>query len=177
MSRHGIDCDLIDGGFVAALNRKQLDELRHEVAIWANYGHAAPYIVERDQVGEIVATDRYAGGMVDPLSGHFHPLNYLLGEAAAFEAAGGTIHERSRVTSVEQGAKPVVRTAQGSVTADIVLVCGNAYLDDAVPALTARIMPVSSQIIVTEPLGDRGEGCCPATIASKTRTISSITTG
>ncbi len=99
--------------------------------------------------------------MVDPSSGHFHPLNFLLGEAAAFEGLGGIIHEGSRVLSVEPGARPVVRTARGSVTADMLLLCGNAYLDATVPALTARIMPVSSQIIVTEPLGARAAALLP----------------
>jgi gamma-glutamylputrescine oxidase len=35
-----------------------------------------------------------------------------------------------------------------------VVVCGNAYLGDAVPELTKRIMSVSSQIVATEPLGE-----------------------
>lgn len=161
VAEHNIACDLIDGGFVAALNRKQLDGLRAERDTWARHGHHAPYIVERDAVRSIVASDRYAGGLVDPLSGHFHPLNFLLGEAAAFELAGGVIHEQSRVEAVEHGAKAVVRTAQGSVEADIVLLCGNAYLDDAVPALTSRVMPVSSQIIATEPLDDRAVALLP----------------
>ena len=162
VARHAIDCDLVDGGFVAAFNRKQLGELRAEVDVWARHGHDAPYIVERDDVTKIVRTDRYAGGLVDPLSGHFHPLNFLLGEAAAFERAGGVIHERSRVVGVDGGARPIVRTEQGSVEAAIVLLCGNAYLDDLVPALTARVMPVSSQIIVTEPLGERAVELLPA---------------
>lgn len=161
IAEHGIDCDLVDGGFVAALNRKQLDDLREEVAVWARHGHDAPYIVERDAVAAIVRTDRYVGGMVDPTGGHFHPLNFLLGEAAAVERGGGVIYERSRVVSVGEGPRPVVRTAHGSVEADTVLLCGNAYLGDAVPALTARVMPVSSQIIVTEPLGGRAADLLP----------------
>ena len=161
VAAHDIACDLVDGGFVAAFNRKQLDGLREEVAVWHRHGHTAPYVVERDGVDAIVRTGRYVGGMVDPLSGHFHPLNFLLGEAAAFERAGGIIHENSRVLAVEEGARPLVRTAQGSVSAGIVLLCGNAYLESAVPALTSRVMPVSSQIIATEPLGDRAAALLP----------------
>lgn len=161
VATYAIDCDLVDGGFVAALNAKQLAELRHEAAVWRRHGHAAPHIVERGDVLDIVRTERYVGGLVDPLSGHFHPLKFLLGEAAAFERAGGTIHEHSRVTKLEEGDQSIVRTATGSVTAYAVLLCGNAYLGDTVPALTARVMPVSSQIIVTEPLGDRASDLLP----------------
>lgn len=34
-----------------------------------------------------------------------------------------------------------------------VVLCGNAYLGKVIPALTARVMPVSTRIIATEPLG------------------------
>ena len=162
VAEHDISCDLVDGCFVAAFNRKQFDELRTEVDVWSRHGHDAPYMVERDAVSSIVRTDRYVGGMVDPLNGHFHPLNFVLGEAAAIERAGGVIYEHSRVTAVERGDRPVVRTAHGAVHADIVLLCGNAYLDDTVPELTARVMPVSSQIIATEPLGERAAELLPA---------------
>lgn len=161
VAAHAIACDLVDGGFVAAFTKKQLDRLHEEVEVWHRHGHTAPYVVDREGVSPIVATDRYVGGLVDPLSGHFHPLNFLLGEAAAFEGLGGTIHEGSRVLSIEHGTRAVVRTARGSVTAETLLLCGNAYLDDTVPALTARIMPVSSQIIVTEPLGQRARDLLP----------------
>lgn len=161
VAAHGIDCDLVDGGFVAALNARQLAGLRDEVAVWARHGHHAPHVIERDEVAQVVRTDRYVGGMIDPLSGHFHPLNFLLGEASAVERAGGIIHEHSRVLTVQEGARPIVRTAGGTVDAAIVLLCGNAYLDDTVPALTARVMPVSSQIIVTEPLGERAAALLP----------------
>jgi gamma-glutamylputrescine oxidase len=161
VAAHDIQCDLVDGGFVAAFNRKQLEDLREEVAVWAHHGHTAPFVVERDGLADIVRTDRYIGGMVDPLSGHFHPLNFLLGEAAAFEQLGGTIHEHSRVIAVEEGARPRVRTGHGTVSAEVVLLCGNAYLEGVAPALESRVMPVSSQIIVTEPLGDRAEALLP----------------
>ena len=41
-----------------------------------------------------------------------------------------------------------------AVRAKKVLVCGNAYLGDAAPDLSGRILPVSSQVIATEVLGD-----------------------
>lgn len=161
IAEHGIDCDLVDGGLIAAFNRKQLDEMREELESWARHGHHAPYVVERDAVASIVRSDRYVGGLVDPSGGHFHPLNFLLGEAAAFERLGGVIHERSRVTGITEGDRPVARTAHGSVEAAALLLCGNAYLGDAVPRLAGRVMPVSSQIVVTEPLGDRAEALLP----------------
>jgi gamma-glutamylputrescine oxidase len=43
------------------------------------------------------ARDYHAGGEIDHGAGHIHPLNFALGLAAAAEAAGAVIHERSEV--------------------------------------------------------------------------------
>lgn len=161
-AHYGIGCDLVDGGFMAAITHRHMKEMEDQAKVWGRFGHAGMQLVDRAGVGAIVATDRYVGGMLDPMGGHFHPLNFVLGEAAAFEALGGRIHEGSRVTRVTPGAKPMAVTAHGSVVADTLIICGNAYLCDAVPSLSGRIMPVSSQVIATEPLGDLAERLLPA---------------
>ncbi|MFW2851928.1 NAD(P)/FAD-dependent oxidoreductase [Sphingomonas sp. TX0543] len=164
VAKYEIACDLVDGAAATALTDKQMSWFAEQAKVWARYGHPGMRLVDRAGLSEVVRTDRYVGAMIDPIGGHFHPLNYLLGEAAAFEALGGRIFEHSRVLRVERGAKPVVTTEHGSVTADIVLLCGNAYLGDAVPDLSGRIMPVSSQVIATEPLGALAEELLPANL-------------
>jgi gamma-glutamylputrescine oxidase len=51
----------------------------------------------------------------------------------------------------------VVRTAQGEVHCDFVLLAGNVYLaeygDDVAPEVSSRIMPVGTYMIATEPMG------------------------
>lgn len=153
VAKYQIDCDLVDGGIITALNAKHMKDLRALVDEWTRHGHPSAQLLDQDGIREHVGSERYIGGMVDPLGGHFHPLNYVLGEAAAFERMSGRIFENSPVTSVEKGGAPVVYTQAGRVNCRYVLVCGNAYLGKAVPELTARIMPVSSQVIATEPLG------------------------
>src|SRR5699024_12570460 len=93
------------------------------------------------------------GGLLDKKGGHIPPLNLVLGEAAAAEELGTTIHENSAVTRIEPGQRPTVHTAQGQVQADHVVICGNAYLDDAAPQLRKRFMPVSTQDMATKRLG------------------------
>jgi gamma-glutamylputrescine oxidase len=103
-------------------------------------------------VSRYVKSDLYIGGMIDTLGGHIHPLDLVLGEAAAVESLGGRIFEGSRVTGIEQGDRPLVRTAAGSVRASYVLACGNAYMAPLLPEVHGRMMPVSSQVMATEPL-------------------------
>ncbi len=152
VAKYDIKCDLVDGGFFAAFTDKQVREMAHVKAHWEKHGHTGLEMVSKAEVGKYVKSDRYVGGMIDKLGGHIHPLNLVLGEAAAVESLGGRIFENSRVTGVDMGANPVVRTARGSVNAKYVLVCGNAYLGSMLPKITDKMMPVSSQVMATEPL-------------------------
>lgn len=162
VARFGIACDLVGHSAAVALTAKQMRWLESQASVWASYGHPGMRLVEGEGLQQIVRSDRYVGGMVDPLGGHFHPLNYVLGEAAAVEGMGGRIFENSRVIKVIEGARPRVETAEGSITCSTLLLCGNAYLGDAKPELSARIMPVSSQVVTTEPLGALAEELLPA---------------
>ena len=154
VAKYAINCDLKPGGFFGAMTKGQMHDLERQKETWEDAGHKTIEMLSADEIKkEIVATDLYCGGMLDPLGGHIHPLNLALGQAAAIESLGGKIFEQSRVTKLEKGAKPIVHTASGKVTADYVVVCGNAYLGAEIPELHGRFMPVSSQIITTEVLG------------------------
>lgn len=150
---YGIACDLVNGGFFAALNARQMRELEHQKRVWEGYGHTELEMADRVGIAGIVKSDIYVGGMSDHRGGHIHPLNLVLGEAAAAEALGTVIHEDSAVTKIEdQRTSVLVHTAEGRVRAKTTLICGNAYLGNAVPDLTNKIMPVSSQVLTTAPL-------------------------
>ena len=177
VAKYAIQCDLVDGGFFAAFTDKQMREMADHRAHWQARGHDGLDMVSKAEVGKYVRSSRYAGGMIDRFGGHIHPLNLVLGEAAAFESLGGRIFESSRVIAVDKGPSPVVRTRTGSVRAKYVLVCGNAYLGELLPEIGGRMMPVSSQVLATEPL-DAGliEGCCRPITASRMPITSSIIT-
>lgn len=152
--RHGIDCGLRWGYLIAALNRRQLAGLHETVGQWAGYGYTGPRVVEGPALRAVLATDLYVGGMLEPGSGQLHPLAYLRGLAAAAEAAGARLHERSPVYSIAHGRTHTVSTPEGTVEADTLVLAGNAYLGRLVPALRRRVMPVASFIGVTGPLGE-----------------------
>jgi gamma-glutamylputrescine oxidase len=156
VARHAIDCDLHWGQMHVAIKPRHETELkgwRDELV--ERYGYDSLQWLEQPQLRQLLDTDRYRGGLLDMRSGHLHPLNYTLGLAAAAEAAGATIHEDSLVTGIEHGATVTVRTSAGSVRAKHVVLCCNAYIDETISkALRARIMPVGTYIVATEPLGE-----------------------
>ncbi len=123
------------------------------MALATDYGYESLRWLGRDEVRALLATERYTGGLYDTRSGHLHPLNYTLGLAAAAEAAGARILEGSQVVRLEHGDTVAVRTPEGTVRAKHVALCCNAYMDELSPKLRARIMPVGTYIVATEPLG------------------------
>lgn len=153
VARYDIHCDLRHGSVFAALNHRQLRALADQAEQWRALGHERLEVLDEAGIRRHVASDIYVGGLHDGCGGHVHPLNLALGEAAAIESLGGTIHEHSPVIHVEHGDEPVIHTDDGRVSAHHVVLCGNAYLGDVVPALRDRVMPVSTQVVATEPLG------------------------
>jgi len=148
-----INCDLKPRNVYVAFNAKQMRELEAKQRIWRHHGMDDHELLDRDALLQHVGSAAYCGGMVDHSGGHLHPLNLALGEAAAIERLGGVIYEQSRVLRVANIAdEPVVHTEHATVRCRTLVICGNAYLGDAVPELAPRVMPVSTQIIATEPL-------------------------
>ncbi len=165
VAKYNIACDLKPGNMFTAFTHKQMRGLEHHVKVWNEYGFTDFELLDRAGLAPHVKTDRYVGGLIDHKGGHLHPLNLVQGEAAAAESLGACIFEGSRVTSVTTGTNPVVKTAQGEVHAKFVLVCGNAYIGDLLPEIGGKIMPVSTQVLTTEPLGAAAAELLPSNIA------------
>ncbi len=151
---YNIKCDLKEGGIFAACNEKQLDGMKDRKTLWEKHGHSELDLLDENAIRQRVGTERYVGGLLDNSGGHFHPLNLVLGEAAALESLGGTIFEDSEVIKVEEGEKTRVYTKNGSVTANFLVVSGNAYLGGLIPKLQAKAIPCGTQVITTAPLSE-----------------------
>ena len=158
VAKYQISCDLKQGGIFAACNAKQFEELKAKKALWEAHGNDQLELLNADEIKNYIGTERYVGGLLDRLSGHVHPLNLVLGEAAAFESLGGVIYEASPVTKVQEanieGELATVTTAKGSVKAKQVIVAGNAYITGIIPEVEKNSMPCGTQIIATEPLSE-----------------------
>ncbi len=150
---YSIACDIKPRNIFVAFNARQMRELEAKQNLWASHGMHDHELLDTNTVQQHVGSKLYCGGMIDHSGGHLHPLNLALGEAAALESLGGVIFEQSRVTRVESNQKePHISTNLGNVRCKTLILCGNAYLGQSVPELEPRVMPVSTQIIATEPL-------------------------
>ncbi len=155
VARHSIDCDLHWGQMQVAIKPRQEAALRSEQEeLSEKFGYRQLRFVDRNEVRELVATNRYIAGLYDAGSAHLHPLNYTLGLAAAAQAAGVQIFENSAAIRIDHGDRAIVHCAQGQVRARFVALCCNAYIGGLAPELAGRIMPVGTYIVATEPLGE-----------------------
>jgi gamma-glutamylputrescine oxidase len=154
VSRYGIDCNLRWGYLHVLPKPNRMDGLKQWKDEWDALGYTDTQLLDKAELEDKIGTRAYHGALREGGAGHFHPLNYCLGLARAATAAGALIHEFSPAVEVETGSKPSVRTASGKVNARFVIIACNAYLGRLVPRLYGRVMPVTSYIIATEPLGE-----------------------
>ena len=167
IKRHGIECDLQDGHIHLAAKKRDFAYMEKEVAFSDKYvGKGEAVLVSPEDVGKYVSVQGYHGGVYVPKGGHLHPLKYARGLANAAQSAGAKIFEGSRVLSVEDHGKPVVRTNAGSVTATTVFLACDAQTADLAPNAGRFTMPVLNYIIATEPLGaERASALIPSNAA------------
>lgn len=154
IEKYDIQCDYKPGGIFAAFNKKQLHELQEQKKLWERFGHQGLELLDEPSIKAQIQSDAYVGGLLDHTGGHIHPLNLLLGEVKAFESLGGIVFEDSKVIDIVRNDKPIVKTAQGQVTAQYVLLAGNAYMHGLIPELDAKSMPCGTQIVTTEVLDE-----------------------
>ncbi|MEM7292733.1 MAG: FAD-binding oxidoreductase [Pseudomonadota bacterium] len=154
VEKYSIDCDLVWGYCDVAIKERHMRELEEAKAYEEKMGCPHQYeLLDADRLSYEVASKKYIGGLLTRTgAGHCHPLNLCLGESRAAEQLGVHLFEHSKVERIEHGKRPRVYTARGSLAANFVVLCGNAYLDNLVPYLAARVIPASSSIIATAPL-------------------------
>jgi len=86
---------------------------------------------------------------------HIHPYNYALGLAALAEKAGARIFEETPAISIDPaGVRKRIITPTGRVRAAQVVLAGNIHLGALMPRLAATLLPVSTFVMVTEPIGE-----------------------
>jgi hypothetical protein len=154
VARYAIDCDLKWGYCDVALKPRHMREFARVQAYQKRMGNPHRYeLLGKDELKDFVNSDRYCGGLLNRTgNAHVHPLNLCLGEAQAAQDLGVSIFEQSRVERITHGKRARVHTAHGSVLADYVVLCGNAYMGNLVPEIARRVLPSNSAVIATAPL-------------------------
>jgi gamma-glutamylputrescine oxidase len=167
MREYAIDCEYQPNHVHVALKPRQVQELQEWTReLHEQYDYPSARMLDRDELAKYVRSDRYLAGLIDPRSGHLHPLKFTQGVAKAAEAAGAKIYENSEILRYEDGAEVRVHTAHGTVRCANLILCGNAYIGRVAPALARRILGIGTYIIASEPLGEeRARSLLPSNAA------------
>ncbi len=108
-----------------------------------------------EKVRSVLRSDRYFHALHFPKAFHIHPLNYAFGLAAAAEAAGVRIFENTPALTIDPaGVRKRVTTPAARVRTNHIVLAGNAHLGNVAPELAQTVLPISTYVALTEPLGD-----------------------
>lgn len=158
---HGIDCDWRPG-LIETVHKRRLvaSEIAYVEKLRRDYGYEPVAWLDREVLAAAIGTDVYFGGRRDMGAGHLDPLKFAQGLARAAARAGARIFEGTKAVSVTGTAATgfavevaALGTQSAVVTADIVLLAGNGYLDGIDAYTEARVMPIDNYILATAPIG------------------------
>jgi glycine/D-amino acid oxidase-like deaminating enzyme len=122
-----------------------LGELGREIEGWPT-----------DRVRAVLRSERYFHAIHYLRALHIHPLNYALGLAAAAERAGARIFEHTPALSIDPaGVRKRIVTPAARLRASHVVLCGNVQIASLMPQIAAALLPITTYVITTGPLGPR----------------------
>lgn len=160
IQRHGIECRASRPGWIQpAHSAASLAAYERRAEEWSSRG-AAVRILDEPETERLLGTGWYKGAYLDGRGGRLQPLSYARGLARAAQKAGAAIHGDTLVREVRRRPKGWrVVAAGGTVEADQVLLCTNAYgamagADAPWPGLARSVVPVPSYMVATAPLGE-----------------------
>lgn len=150
----GIDCQLREAGrFDALFSPSHYEGKARECELLNKHLDIGAVMVPRAEQQSELGTEFYHGGMSRPDIPTLHPGLLHQGLLERLRDAGGKVTGHCGVLGFERLREGyLLQTEGGEVRAKQLIVAVNGYADGAVPWARRRLVPVTSQIIVTEPL-------------------------
>ncbi len=146
------------GELIVSRGTHETPSLGSDLRELENFGFGDRYqMLDANGLADRVKVAGGAAALYTPDAAAIHPAKLARGLARTVERLGGTIYEQSEVTAFrgrEQSTKessPTLTTDQGTVTADVVVLAGEAYVTRLRP-LHRSLIPIWSLIVLTEPL-------------------------
>ena len=111
-----------------------------------------------ERVREQLPNPRYFNALHYRDAFHIHPLNYALGLAALAEKAGARIFEDTPALSIDAaGVRKRIVTPAARLRASKVVLAGNVNIGPLMPRLAATLLPLTTFVLVTEPIANLAE--------------------
>lgn len=153
IEEYEIDCDFVpNGNIIAAVHQSQEANLVKVTEIASDLGAHVEYLNNNAMRGKGIPSS-FTAGIWETLGGVLQPGKLILGLRAAALDAGIRIFENTPMIKVVEGTKPVVHCEKGSISADSVVQCTNAYTNTT-GRMQRMVLPLRVTQFETEPLND-----------------------
>lgn len=155
VQKYSIQCDLKHGHLQTAYQSAHMRDLQgmYEEAEQRGMGEHFT-LVSNEDMPNYLGTDVYHGGLLNTKNMHVHSVNLCIGEARAAEHLGVRIFEHTKVIDIKHGSMPQLITEKGIVTANTIVLTGNAYHRLERPKLRGKLFPAALGNMATEPLSN-----------------------
>lgn len=150
-----IHCDAEQNGWIRAIhgNAAKADFYRLYEG-WQATG-TPMRLIDRDELEQLSGTRGYQMGWIAERGGSVQPLSYVRGLAHAALSAGAQIFTHTKASALKRhGSSWQLETTGGTIDADSVVLCTNAYTDRLFSGLRESVVPVISAQAATAPLSD-----------------------
>lgn len=149
-----ISADYESGLLFSAHNERMMNWLIKDKEHLENkYNYNDLEILNKEQARNALSTNAYYGGVLDKGAGRIHPLKLLNGMAEAAVGMGANIFENCPATKIVENNNIIeIHHPYGIIKAKKLIICGDGYLHNLNNNIEAKVLPIYSFVIATEPL-------------------------
>ena len=149
-----LGASLTEGGWLMVGKTDNADAVRDETAFLRTTFGADVAMWPTQKVRSHLKTSYYFQAIHFRNAFHIHPLNYAIGLARDAEDAGVRIFENTPALSIDPvGVRKRVGTPNARLRAAHVVLAGNVHLGDLMPEVARTLVPVTTYVAATAPLG------------------------
>lgn len=155
-----IPCEAVWTGLIFAAHSQQgLEKLEQRAAFWRERGVAVD-MLDRYATARAIGGGDYPGALLDHRGGSLNSLAFARGLARAALNNGAAIFSHSPVHAISRGGTTAwtVAAGSGTIAADKILICTNAYRNQLVPGVGNCVLPIRVHQVASEPLAAEAAG-------------------
>lgn len=155
VTNEGIECDFHrDGQIYLAFKPDHFIHAKSYMEyVIEKFDHTGVRAIEAEDLQNEIGSGSYYGGILEEAGGGADPAKYVFGIAQAAKLHGAMLVENAKVSDITRSNGSFqVSSSKGIVESKEVLLATSGYTSHLVPKARYGIFPVTSCIILTEPL-------------------------
>jgi glycine/D-amino acid oxidase-like deaminating enzyme len=152
VKEHNMQSDYWFPGFLrVATSPKYAKRIQHDLQILNDMGIGGIEWIDAARLRAEVDSPAFLGAWWEPRCGLLNPAKQVRELKRVAAQFGAQIYENTPVSAIERGARFLLHTPAGTVTADKIVFATNAY-SHLIPQLASKQAPVFTHMVVTAPL-------------------------